>query len=107
MSAVNLNVESFNRMVLEEKKTTIVDFGAPWCSYCRRIDPAYQKIAESRDDIVVAKVDIDDCPELAEKYGIEVIPTMVIFINGIPGESIVAPESKAKIESFIDENLEA
>ena len=82
-----------------------MDFWAPWCTYCRRIGPALDKIADSRDDVLIVKVNIDDEPDLARQERIEVIPTLVLYENGQALGSIVAPESKARIEEFIEETL--
>ena len=106
MSAMNIGKNNFQKEVLNSDKPVLLDFWAPWCSYCRRINPAYEKIAEQYGaDMVVAKVNIDDEPQLAEKEMIEVIPTMVLYRNGEAIGSIVAPESKAMIDAFIQENL--
>ena len=106
MAAKALTTEEFNQLVLEEKQLTIVDYWAPWCVYCRRIEPAYEKIgSEYGDKLMVTKVNIDEEPQLAEKYQVEIIPTLMIFRDGEPVGDIVAPDSKAKIESFIKEHL--
>lgn len=106
MAAKALTKEEFDKLVLQDKAITIIDFWAPWCVYCRRIEPAYEKIgSEYSDRLIVGKVNIDDVPELAERYQVEVIPTLMVFKDGEPVGSIVAPDSKAKIESFIDEHL--
>ena len=105
MAAMNMNYQQFQEM-MNEGKTVLVDFWAPWCSYCRRINPAYEKIAEQYDGkIVVAKVNIDEEPKFAEKEQIEVIPTLVLYREGEAAGFIVAPESKARIEEFIEESL--
>lgn len=92
---------------MEEGALMLVDFWAPWCSYCRRIEPAYEKIAEQyADKMAVAKVNIDDEPQLAEKERIEVIPTLVLYRGAKALGSIVAPESKAMIDDFIRQTLE-
>ena len=105
MAAVNLNNQQFNQ-ALNEGKAILVDYWAPWCGYCRRIGPAYEKIAEEYgDQLIVAKVNIDEEPLLAHNQNIEVIPTLILYKDGKAINSVVAPESKAAIEAFIHENL--
>ena len=106
MAAMNINNERYLEL-LQEDKPLLVDFWAPWCSYCRRIGPAYDRIAQQfEDEIHVVKVNIDEEPALAQAEHIEVIPTLVLYQKGEAIGSIVAPESKAMIESFIRESLE-
>ena len=105
MATMNMNKEQFQNM-MEDGKVVLVDFWAPWCSYCRRINPAYEKIAAQYGaDMAVVKVNIDEEPQLAEKEQIEVIPTLVLYRGGEAIGSIVAPESKAMIDAFIQESL--
>ncbi len=105
MAAVNMNQAEFNR-AMEEGKVILVDFWAPWCGYCRRISPAYDKIAQQYgDEMIVAKINIDEETRLAEHEQIEVIPTLVLYREGKPLGSIVAPESKAMIDTFLRESL--
>lgn len=106
MSIVNWNKEMFDKVVMEEGKLVLVDYWAPWCGYCRRISPALDKIAEQYgEQILIAKVNIDDVPELAQQEKIEVIPTMVIYKDKKAQGDIVAPDSKAKIEEFLQKYL--
>ena len=105
MAAVNYNTENF-RKDLEAGKTILVDYWAPCCTYCRRIGPAYEKIAEEYGErLVISKINIDEEGALAQQERIEVIPTLVLYKGGQAVASIVAPESKAVIENFIEENL--
>ncbi|WP_431733046.1 thioredoxin family protein [Faecalibacterium prausnitzii] len=76
MAAMNMNQEQFKQLIREEKPV-LVDFWAPWCSYCRRIGPAYEKIGEEyADSLAVGKINIDEEPRLAGAEGIEDIPTL-------------------------------
>ena len=105
MAAMNMNEKLFNEMI-QGDKPVLVDFWAPWCGYCRRIAPAYDKVAQQMEgDMVVAKINIDDEPLIAHQEQIEVIPTLVLYKGGKVLGSIVAPESKARIEEFIEESL--
>ena len=106
MSAINMNKAQFDQFMHEEKPV-LVDYWAPWCVYCRRIAPAYEKIAEEYgDQLVIGKVNIDEEPQLAEAEKIEAIPTLVLYRGGKAVDSIVAPDSKAAIERFIQDAME-
>ena len=106
MAAMNLNHEQFHNL-MGAGNLVLVDYWAPWCGYCRRIAPAYEKIAQQYgSDLAVAKVNIDDEPQLAIQQGIQVIPTLILYRDGKAIASVVAPESKAAIDDFIRENRE-
>jgi len=105
MAAVNMNQAMFEKAIMGDQPV-LVDFWAPWCTYCRRISDAYDRIAEKYDgQILVGKVNIDDEPLLSEQEGIEIIPTLVLYRAGRALGSIVAPESGAMIEEFIARTL--
>ena len=102
MKPLELNELEFNRL-LESGEAFLVDYWAPWCVYCRRIAPAYEKLAEQYEGkLKLAKVNIDENPQLANQENIEVIPTLVLYKNGQAQGFVVAPESKASIEQFIE-----
>lgn len=106
MSAQNMNAEAFRAALNQTEKPTLVDFWAPWCTYCRRIGPAFDKIAQQyADSLIIGTVNIDEEPALAQQEQIEVIPTLVLYRDGQAVASIVAPESKAMIEQFLEESL--
>lgn len=91
---------------LEGEKPVLVEFQAPLCVYCRRIGPALQKLAQqSRERLVVGQVNIDDHPALAAREQIEVVPTLVLYHKGEALGSIVAPESRARIEEFLEDYM--
>ena len=107
MSVVNINKELYKQQVKDEKKVVLAEFWAPWCVYCRRIGPAYKKIAEEYGDkLVIGQINIDEEQELAVENNIEVVPSLILYKDGQAVGSIVAPESKGKIEEFIKEHVE-
>ena len=108
MSVMQINNEQLQAYHADGQKPVLVEYWAPWCVYCRRITPALNKVAEQYESsVIVGTVNIDQEPLLASKERIEVIPTLVLYQNGEVLGSIVAPESKARIEEFIQETLGA
>ena len=106
MKVIQMNSEQFENQVLNGAEPVLVEFWAPWCVYCRRIAPALEKVAQQyAGRLAVAQVNIDDEAVLAAREQIEVIPTLIIYQNGQALGSIVAPESKSRIDDFILENL--
>lgn len=107
MSTITVNTNQFSSVISDTQKPVLVDFWAPWCGYCRRIAPALEQIAQQwADKLVIAKVNVDEEPALAQQENIEVLPTLVLFRNGVAVASTVAPTSKASIEDFLRQHLE-
>ena len=99
--------EKLYQQAMEGSKPVLLEYWAPWCVYCRRIAPAMEQLARSREDLLVGQVNIDDHPELANREQIEVIPTLVLYQGGEALGSIVAPESRSRIEEFLADYLES
>lgn len=101
---IHMNSELFEKALQENGKPVMVEFSAPWCSYCRKIEPALKKVDQQYAEVLtIGQVNIDEEAKLAEQEGIELIPSFVIYQNGQALGSIVAPDSKAKIDAFIQE----
>ena len=81
MTIQNLTNETFAQEI-QRSTPILVDFWAPWCGYCRRIGPALEKVAQQSQHSSVAKLNIDEFPEIAEREGVEVIPTLILYRDG-------------------------
>ena len=101
MSAININKNNFENEVLNSDKTVLLDFWASWCAPCRRGVPIVEEIADERMDIKVGKINVDEEPELANKFSIMSIPTLVVMKNG----KIVQQVSGARPKNVILEML--
>jgi thioredoxin 1 len=88
---------SFAKEVIESEKLVLVDFYATWCPPCKMLAPILEKISSSRADFDIIKVNIDENEDLAIKYRINVVPTMVVFKEGVPIKQIVGLLMKKKL----------
>ena len=102
MAIVNITNANFKQEVLDSDKKVLVDFWAPWCGPCRMVSPIVDEIAEENTAIKVAKINIDEQPQLASQYGVMSIPTLLVFENGDVIEKAVGARNK----SFILQMLE-
>ena len=101
MSAVNINKENLQREVLEAQQDVLLDFWAPWCGPCRMIAPFLEEIAAEDESVTIGKVNVDEEPQLAAKFGVVSIPTLVVMDGG----AIVAQAVGARPKEMILEML--
>ena len=103
---VQLTDSNFNQEVLNEGKPVLVDFWAPWCGPCKAIGPIVEELAEAyKDQVKVAKLNVDDNPDTAKIYGVMSIPTLALFKGGNMIEKIIGLAPKERLETLIKKNL--
>ena len=105
MGAVpELNDDNFASEVLESSEPVLVDFWAPWCGPCRQLAPVVEELAaENAGAVKITKVNIDDASEVAQKFGIQSIPTLLLFKNGEVQQRVVGVKPKADLQEMLDE----
>ena len=102
MAEVTVNMNNFDEEVLNSSVPVLVDFWATWCGPCRMLSPVIAQVAkEKADQIKVAKINVDENPELARQYGIRSIPTLMLFKNGELVNTAMGYMPKAQVEAFL------
>jgi thioredoxin 1 len=103
---VTITDAEFESSVLQSDKPVILDFWAEWCQPCKMLSPTVEAIADEYEEkIKVGKLNVDDNPNVATKYGIRGIPTLLFFKGGEVVQQMVGVKSKTEIKKVIDENL--
>lgn len=97
------NDDNFDSEVLQSGEPVLVDFWAPWCGPCRQIAPMIDELADENPSVKIGKVNIDDNPAVAQRFGINSIPTLLMFKGGEVCESFVGVRPKAALQDALDQ----
>jgi len=99
---------SFEQDVLQADRPVLVDFWAAWCAPCRMLAPTVEAVAQNfQDTASVVKLNVDDNPQVSQRYGIKGIPTLILFKNGKEEERVVGATSKEAISRMIDKHVQS
>ena len=101
MAAIAVNSDNFQKVVLESDKPVLVDFWASWCGPCKMLSPVVEELAEAHPGIAVAKVNVDENPELAMVYRISAIPALILFRDGKVAKQSVGYQPREALEELL------
>ena len=105
-NAIDISDDNFDSEVLESDKPVLIDFWAEWCGPCKVLGPVIDDVADDYSDKVkFVKLNIDNNPSNTQKFGIRVIPTLLLFKNGEKVDTSVGVLSKSELASFLDKNI--
>ena len=103
---ITLTDENFEKEITSASKPILVDFWAQWCMPCFVLGPILEKVVQEYENkLTLAKVDLDAAPQISKKYGIEQIPTVILFKDGKPIKGFIGAKPESAIKEFLDEAL--
>ena len=104
--AMKLDSSNFDSVLATKNTPVMVDFWATWCGPCRMVAPAIEQVAEEYEGrAIVGKVDVDECGDLAMRYGVMSIPTVMVFVNGQPVAKQIGAAPKTTYAAMLDQAL--
>lgn len=104
--AMKLDSSNFDSVLATKNTPVMVDFWATWCGPCRMVAPVIEQVAEEYEGrAIVGKVDVDECGELAMRYGVMSIPTVMVFVNGQPVAKQIGAAPKTTYAAMLDQAL--
>ena len=102
-NTISVNQDSFQKAVLDSEKPVLVDFWAPWCGPCRAVAPIVEELANDyKDKVEFARLNVDEAPFVASKYGIMSIPTIIVFKDGKPVQQAIGYQPKDQLKKLLD-----
>lgn len=104
MAEIILTKDNFDSEVMASDKPVFIDFWASWCGPCKMMLPVVGQLADEREDVKICKLNVDDEPDLAYKYGVSTIPTFVLIKDGKEVKRRIGVVAKAELDQFIDQN---
>ena len=102
MSVLQITKDNYEELVVKNEKVVLLDFWAPWCGPCRMVSPLVDQIAEETTAFAVGKINVDDEPELARRFGIMSIPTLVVVKGGQVVRQEVGAKAKPQIVAMVE-----
>ena len=102
MAVIHVDNDSFEKEVLQSEIPVLVDFWAPWCGPCKMLGPVIDEIAENVENVKICKLNTDEADQIAIRYRVMSIPTLILFKSGQPVATSVGLKSKSEILQFIN-----
>ena len=101
MAVLHINQQNFHELELNDKKV-LIDFYADWCGPCRMLGPVIEELAAEHPEYAIAKVNVDNCPEISQQFGVMSIPTLVVLKGGEEVNRAVGSRPKAQILKLLE-----